>query len=277
LPRFVTLTGGSVGWQAGVQGTDVVLVFTTQKSVDNLLKGKFTIGADAAVAAGPVGRNAAAATDVSLQAEILSYSRSRGLFLGASIDGSAIETDQAANAAFYGSPDPSTPQIIPPAAIQLQTYVMALTANPATLAPSEPWALSPRSPDAQTPVPAGAPATVPAQVAPVNFVDVRNQALRRSLAAEQARLSQLVAPQWQNFLALPPAATNTAMQPNAADFAAVYSRYQQVAANPQYASLSSRPEFQSTMDLLREYSSVLQTQGATLQLPAPPPTVDNRR
>jgi lipid-binding SYLF domain-containing protein len=268
LPRFVTLTGGSVGWQAGVQGTDVVLVFTTQKSVENLLKGKFTVGADAAVAAGPVGRNAAAATDVSLQAEILSYSRSRGLFLGASIDGSAIEIDQAANAAFYGSPDPSTPQVIPAAATQLQTYVMALTANPTALAPvaAQPAATAPL----------GAPGAIPGQVAPVNFIDVRNEALRRSLAAEQARLAQMLTPDWQHFLALPVAATNTSVRPNPADFAAAYSRYQQIAANPSYAGLTARPEFQSTMDLLREYTSVVQTQGATLQLPAPPPIAGQR-
>ena len=82
LPQFVTLTGGSVGWQAGVQGTDVVLVFLTKKSVEGLWRGKFTIGADASVAAGPVGHDAAAATDARLRAEILSYSRSRGLFIG---------------------------------------------------------------------------------------------------------------------------------------------------------------------------------------------------
>ena len=79
LPQFITLTGGSVGWQAGVEGTDVVLVFMTKKSVEGMLRGKFTIGADASVAAGPIGRDAAAATDARLKAEILSYSRSRGL------------------------------------------------------------------------------------------------------------------------------------------------------------------------------------------------------
>ena len=96
LPQFLTLTGGSVGWQAGIQGTDVVLVFTTKKGVEGLLGGKFTIGADASATAGPVGRNAAAATDATLRSEILSYSRSRGLFLGVAIDGSVLEIDQEA-------------------------------------------------------------------------------------------------------------------------------------------------------------------------------------
>ena len=80
---FVQITGASVGWQAGVQGTDLVLVFRTKNSLQNLMAGKFTIGANASAAAGPVGREAEAATDATLKAEILSYSRSRGLFAGA--------------------------------------------------------------------------------------------------------------------------------------------------------------------------------------------------
>src|SRR5262249_47497988 len=102
-PIFVTLTGGSVGWQVGAQATDVVLVFKTKKGVERILKGrdKFTLGADAAIAAGPLGRQAAAATDVQLKAEIYSYSRSRGLFAGVSLDGSAIKIDHRADEAFY--------------------------------------------------------------------------------------------------------------------------------------------------------------------------------
>lgn len=102
-PQFVTLTGGSVGPQVGVQATDVILVFQTRRSVNGLLSGKFTIGADAAAAAGPVGRQAAAATDGKLQAEILSYSRSRGLFVGVSLDGSVLQIDSVANQTYYRS------------------------------------------------------------------------------------------------------------------------------------------------------------------------------
>src|SRR5206468_3731242 len=88
-PVFVNLGGASVGFQAGVEATDVLLVFRDRKSLDRLLdgKGKVTLGADAEVAAGPVGRMAAAATDAKIQAEILSYSRSRGLFAGVSFEG----------------------------------------------------------------------------------------------------------------------------------------------------------------------------------------------
>ncbi len=127
LPQFVTLTGGSVGWQAGIQGTDVVLVFTTRKGVEGLMKGKFTVGVDAAVTAGPVGRNAAAATDTELKAEIFSYSRSRGLFLGASLDGSLLEIDQGAAAAFYGPPQAAAPQLIPESAAKLHNFLVELT------------------------------------------------------------------------------------------------------------------------------------------------------
>jgi len=81
-PMFVDITGASVGWQAGIQGTDLVLVFRTKNSLQNLMRGKFTIGANASAAAGPVGRDAQAATDAALKAEILSYSRSCGLFAG---------------------------------------------------------------------------------------------------------------------------------------------------------------------------------------------------
>jgi len=103
-PTFVTITGGSFGFQIGAQATDVVLVFRSRKSVDGIVNGKFTLGADASVAAGPVGRRAEAATDQYLKAEIYSYSRSRGLFAGVSLEGSALQIDDKANAAFYDKP-----------------------------------------------------------------------------------------------------------------------------------------------------------------------------
>ncbi len=102
-PSFITMTGGSVGFQAGVSSTDVILVFRTQRGVDSIVKGKFTLGADASAAAGPVGRTATAATDGQLKAEIYSYSRSRGLFAGVALDGSALRIDYDANAAIYGA------------------------------------------------------------------------------------------------------------------------------------------------------------------------------
>lgn len=87
-PLFITLGGGSVGWQIGIQSTDLVLIFKTGPSLDRILRGqgKLTLGGDIAVAAGPVGRQAEAATDGLLRAEIYSYSRSRGLFAGISLE-----------------------------------------------------------------------------------------------------------------------------------------------------------------------------------------------
>jgi lipid-binding SYLF domain-containing protein len=102
-PTFLSLTGGSIGFQAGVQSTDVVLVFRTRRGVDGIVNGKFTLGADASVAAGPVGRNANSSTDAQLKAEIYSYSRSRGLFAGVALDGAVLSIDHDANASVYGA------------------------------------------------------------------------------------------------------------------------------------------------------------------------------
>jgi len=103
-PIFVVLTGGSFGWQAGVQSADLVLVFTTTGGVERLLRGrgKLTLGVDSSIAAGPVGRQASMATDVLLRAEIFSYSRSRGLFLGVSLEGDSVRIDWEANDQYYG-------------------------------------------------------------------------------------------------------------------------------------------------------------------------------
>ncbi|HEU4664683.1 MAG TPA: lipid-binding SYLF domain-containing protein [Dokdonella sp.] len=102
-PAFVSMTGGSIGFQAGVSSTDVILVFRTQRGVDSIVHGKFTLGADASAAAGPVGRSAQASTDAQLKAEIYSYSRARGLFAGAALDGTALKIDNDANQAVYGN------------------------------------------------------------------------------------------------------------------------------------------------------------------------------
>ncbi|HLS82620.1 MAG TPA: lipid-binding SYLF domain-containing protein [Steroidobacter sp.] len=103
-PVFVNLTGGSVGFQAGVQSSDIVLVFTSRQSIEGIVGGKVTLGADASVAAGPVGRQSSAATDIGLNAQVYSYSRARGLFAGVALDGSALTIDHRSNEAFYGRP-----------------------------------------------------------------------------------------------------------------------------------------------------------------------------
>jgi lipid-binding SYLF domain-containing protein len=130
-PVFLQLTGGGIGWQAGVQATDVVLVLKTPRSVAGILNGRrFTLGGDASVAAGPVGREASAATDLQLQAEIYSYSRSRGLFAGVSLQGTVISVDNMANMNFYNLPGILVSQILgnnqlaaPASATQLRNQV----------------------------------------------------------------------------------------------------------------------------------------------------------
>ena len=102
-PSFITLTGGSFGFQAGVQSADLILVFRSKRGVDSIVNGKFTLGADASVAAGPVGRSAQASTDEQLKAEIFSYSRARGLFAGVSLDGTRLGIDNKSNQATYGN------------------------------------------------------------------------------------------------------------------------------------------------------------------------------
>lgn len=109
-PVFVKLTGGSIGLQAGVQSSDVVLVFRSERGLDSIVNGKFTLGADAGVAAGPLGRNAATATDGQLKAEIWSWSRARGLFAGVALDGAVLSIDDAANEAVYGRD--TTPRMV---------------------------------------------------------------------------------------------------------------------------------------------------------------------
>lgn len=140
-PIFVTMTGGSIGPQIGAQSTDIILVFRTRKSVERITNGQFTLGADASVAAGPVGRHTSVATDIRFQAEVVSYSRSRGLFAGASFEGAGITMDRKANVAFYGSADmtpekifTSSPTIAPNVANE---FVQLLTAQTARL-PSQP-------------------------------------------------------------------------------------------------------------------------------------------
>ena len=102
-PMFLAVGGGSVGWQIGGSFTDGVMLFMNDHALQSLLSDKFKIGADASVAAGPVGRQAAAGTDIKLNAEILSYSRSKGLFAGVSVNGAVVQADKSGDKAMYGA------------------------------------------------------------------------------------------------------------------------------------------------------------------------------
>ena len=104
-PVFFKVTGGSFGFQAGGQASDLVLIIRTDDGMQHLLQSKFKLGADASAAAGPVGRDAQASTDLTLRAQVLTYSRSRGLFLGVSLSGGVIRQDDGDTRAFYGGKD----------------------------------------------------------------------------------------------------------------------------------------------------------------------------
>ena len=127
-PVFVKLSGGGVGWQAGIQASDLVLVFTNRQGVDNITSGKLTLGADASVAAGPLGRHTAAATDGRFNAEVYTYSRARGLFAGVSLEGASLRIDRKANAAYYVQPAITADDIIAGAVPMLPTGVSEFSA-----------------------------------------------------------------------------------------------------------------------------------------------------
>ncbi len=253
-PVFVTLTGGNVGWQVGIQSTDVILVFKTKTSVQSMFNGKLTIGADAAAAAGPVGRNAAAATDGRLQAEIYSYSRSRGLFAGVSIDGSVLKIDPFANSVYYRSPGLGQPAHVPQLAQQLVHTVMTYTgelnqvpADPAGNFPSASPQLAQRHSQHQS------------------------DAIRDELARFAPQLFQLLDKSWQSYLALPAEIFNGTSHPTPIALSDCVARYETVRNDPKYRMLAERPEFQSIYGLLKHYQQARADLTPELSLPDPPP------
>jgi lipid-binding SYLF domain-containing protein len=248
-PSFCTLTGASVGWQIGIQGTDVILVFVTKNSLQGLMRSRITIGADISAAAGPVGREASIGTDVLLKSEIYSYCRSRGLFAGAALDGSALHVDHAATAAYYRAAtplgaDPRQPVALPPEAARLLAQLTQYT-TPTLPAPTA---------TASVPVVRPAPA---------------GDDLRRQLAVAIGQLTAILDARWREYFALP---MNLDTQPpNVEALRLSLGRIDTVAASPAYGVLTSRQEFQVVRDLLRRYLSISPApQGGALQLPAPP-------
>ncbi len=161
-PTFVSLTGGSWGFQAGAQSSDIVLVFTTKTGIEGIAGGKLTLGADASVATGPVGRQGSAATDMSFNAEIYSYARTRGLFGGIALDGSVISIDRSANSALYGKSGVTATEIFsgqsPAAPPTAQRFLERLAQATHTTVRG--------SPAPQADVPASSAAQPPAAAAP---------------------------------------------------------------------------------------------------------------
>ena len=259
-PRMIDVTGGSIGYQIGAQATDLVMVFRTQQSVQNLLRGTLKVGVDASAAAGPVGRQTSAATDFRTAAEILSYSRARGAFVGVSIDGSMISLDPAAEAIYY-----QPPGSFPASAAQLLQLINSYTAA------AQPM---------MAPAPTAIPGTVPGQVAPPsattgwmpaggqNSTDA--EASRQQLDSASRQLFTTLDPTWQQYLALP-REVYTANQPqNPQNIQRALERYEGVANDPQYAALQNRPEFQQALTSLKKLSDVRTASNTSLQLPPPP-------
>jgi lipid-binding SYLF domain-containing protein len=166
-PMFITMTGGSFGFQWGLQLTDVVLVFTTPKGIEGINGGKVTLGADAAVAAGPVGRQATAGTDPSFKAEVYSYSRNRGAFIGVALDGSAITIDDKADADFYQRPGVSAGDIMSGSVRSNDESARRFLAAVTTSTGTERQASA--APANAAPAPAGAPAVAPLQSGAQSF------------------------------------------------------------------------------------------------------------
>ncbi len=168
-PVFTTLGSASFGWQIGVQSTDLILVFTTRSGVDGITDGKITLGADASVAAGPLGRSATAATDAQFTgAEVYSYSRSSGLFAGVALDGTVLAIDKGANGRFYGARRVAVGDILAGTVKKdsesVRRLLAALAVSTAGRGGAAAGAASPPSTSAPAvPVPAPAPAPAPGE------------------------------------------------------------------------------------------------------------------
>lgn len=161
-PAFVKLGNVSIGWQAGAQGADLVLVFKSRQGVDNIARGKFTLGGSASASAGPVGRTALAMTDGEFKSEIYTYARSRGLFAGVALDGGVITIDQDANATWYGSANGAASRIFTDRSIASPPGAAPLLATLGTMAPKLKWKDPAPDSQAASSAPAGNPSAAPA-------------------------------------------------------------------------------------------------------------------
>lgn len=247
LPRFVSITGGSVGWQVGAQATDFVLVFKSKRSVEGLLEGKFKIGADISAAAGPVGRRAEASTDLELRAEIYSYSRSRGLFAGVSLDGSVVQLEPAMEANYYRPGPNGLPTPAPESAVKLLESLAKYTAAADGAA-----------------LPPGAPIAAEDHAGRLN-------AVQQELARSMTQLSLILDDNWKRYLALPAEVYAAGKTPSPDALGLSMQRFDAVARDPQYRQLHERLEFRSTFELLKEYSAtVSENAQGKLSLPPPP-------
>jgi SH3 domain-containing YSC84-like protein 1 len=246
-PRMIQMTGGSIGYQIGLQATDLVLVFRTPQSVANLLAGTVKVGVDASAAAGPVGRQASAGTDLRLTAEIYSYSRARGAFVGVSIDGSSISLDPQAEAIYY-----QPPGNFPASAMQLLQVVASYAAAQPVMAV------------------AAAPAPAASGWVAAGQRSGEVEVARQQLDTASRKLTSNLDENWKRYLAMPPEVYVPNQTPNPQTIQATLARYEEVSRKPEYAALQTRPEFQQTVQSLRRLNEVRTASNTSAQLPPPP-------
>jgi hypothetical protein len=230
------------------------LVFRTPQSVANLMRGTLKVGVDASAAAGPVGRQASAGTDLRLQAEILSYSRARGAFVGVSIDGSSISLDPASDAAYY-----QPPGTVPASAVQLIQTLTAYSNNGNPVVVPAPQPVAGAGPPVMP-----SPPMMPG--GPQNAVE----AAREQLDAVSRTLVPILDDNWKQYLALPPEVYVANSVPNPQGIQQDISRYEAVSQRPEYAGLTSRPEFQETLKALWKLGEAQTGANQPLQIPPPP-------
>lgn len=270
-PELITIAGGSIGWQAGLQATDLVLVFRSPRSLNNMRAGKLTLGANASAAAGPVGRYASAATDTSAQAEIFTYSKSRGLFAGIALDGASLQIDVPATQVYYQT-HLGGPGVIPQSAL-------ALVSELSRFSPTVPSVN--RNPTASTqPLPPVDP--LPAATLPAADRGTSGRPLPATIRVPPGGLTTLesavasllsnVDAQWKAYLALP-VAWNGATELSAEEVYSTLTRYERVATNPQFAALRALPAFEQSLKELRILAAQ-SPQTFQLKLPPPPVTLD---
>jgi lipid-binding SYLF domain-containing protein len=250
-PVFIVLTGGSLGWQIGVQSVDVVLVFSGNRSLEQVLqgKGKVTLGADAGLAAGPVGRQITASTDIQLQSEIYSYSRSRGLFAGVSIDGAAMEIDSVANAVFYRAPGIAVPNILENANLKTpdvaQRLQDAIAANTLKATSAEQAVASRKN-----------------AMSSGNKLPTEGET-RQQLAAAALQLDAVLDERWNTYLALPKEVFGGRDRPSPEAIGRAVQRFERVRQSPEYSVVAEKAEFKKVEGLLVQY------QGQLRSLPPP--------
>lgn len=248
-PIFVTLTGGGIGFQAGAQATDVILVFKSRESVEGMLGGKFTLGADAAIAAGPVGRQAAAATDAQLRAEILSYSRSRGLFAGVSLDGAALKVDHPANSLYYGVAGLTPADVFTNRSLPVPAPTATLTTTLAQYSAPPAAELAPHG----VPVPVQDPLLASGQV----------------LARSARQFYAQVDPRWQTYFALPQSVFSETAKPAVLELEHSLAKFNAIELDPKYDAITKLQSCQATKQALVQYIRVAKTQSRP-QPSAPP-------